>query len=71
MTKSNLKETRKAVREEIEAEGQNIKDGLQTEMKINLIRTLFETREAKDRLKNVEVGINKIQKNLSATIDFF
>ncbi|OGM20375.1 hypothetical protein A2714_00890 [Candidatus Woesebacteria bacterium RIFCSPHIGHO2_01_FULL_38_9] len=61
LTKTDLKEIRKIIREEVEVESQNIKDELQADMKMNLIRTLSEIREVKDRLKNVEIKINKVQ----------
>ena len=70
LTKADLKEIRKIVREEVEAEVENVKVELQAEMKMNLVRTLTEIREAKDRLKNVEIKINKIQKDLKYSINF-
>ena len=70
LTKADFKEIRKIIREEAEAEVENVKVELQAEMKMNLIRTLTEIREAKDRLKNVEIKINKIQKDLKYSINF-
>ena len=70
LTKTDLKEIRKLIREEVESESQNVKDELQAEMKMNLVRTLTEIREVKDRLKNVEIKINKIQKDLKYSVNF-
>ena len=39
-------------------------------MKMNLVRTLSEVREVKDRLKNIEIKVNKIQKDLKYSVDF-
>ena len=70
LTKTDLKEIRKILREEVEAESQNIKEELQADMKMNLVRTLTEIRELKDRMKNLEIGVRKIQKDLKYAIDF-
>lgn len=39
-------------------------------MKMSLVRILSEVREVKDRLKNVEIEINKIQKDLKYVVNF-
>ncbi|MFH1970942.1 MAG: hypothetical protein ABIJ05_00965 [Patescibacteria group bacterium] len=70
LTKNEFKEFRKIVREEIEAESENIKNELQTEMKVNMMRTVGELKELNTRVKNIEVKLNKIQKDLKYTIDF-
>ena len=70
LTKTDLKEIRKLIREEVESESQNVKDELQAEMKMNPVRTLTEIREVKDGLKNVEIKINKIQKDLKYSVNF-
>lgn len=74
LTKTDLKAidkiVKKRIREEVEAESQNTKKELSSEMKMNLVRTLTELRELKDRLKNVEIDIRKIQKDLKYTVDF-
>ena len=57
LTKTDFKEIRKIIREEVE-------------MKMNLVRTLTEVREIKDRLKNVEIKILKIQKDLKYAVNF-
>ena len=70
LTKNEFKEFRKIVREEIEAESENIKNELQTEMKVNMMRTVGELKELNTRVKNIEVKLNKIQKDLKYTVDF-
>lgn len=44
LTKEDFNHIRKIIREEIETESQNIKDELQTEMKMNMVRTVSELR---------------------------
>lgn len=51
LIKAYLKEIRKVIREEVEAESQNAKEELQVDLKMNLVRTLTEVRDLKDRLK--------------------
>jgi len=74
LTKVDLAEIKKiikeVVREELETEIQNVKNDLQSEMKMNLIRTLSEIKDVKDRLKNLEIKINQIQKDLKFSVDF-
>ena len=70
LTKLDLKEIRKVIREEVEVESQNIKEEIQAEMKMNLVRILTEVRESKDRLKNVEIVVRKIQKDLKEAVNF-
>jgi uncharacterized protein YpuA (DUF1002 family) len=74
LTKTDLKAidkiVKKRIREEVEAESQNTKKELGSEMKMNLVRTIAELRELKDRLKNVEIDTRKIQKDLKHTVNF-
>jgi len=70
LTKTDLKEIRKIIREEVETEVQNAKNELESEMKMNLVRTLSEVRDIKDRLKNAEIKLSKIQKDLKNAINF-
>ena len=64
LTKTDLKEIKKIVREETEAESENTKNELLSEMKMNMIRTVEELRELNTRNKNLEIKINKIQKDI-------
>ena len=70
LTKSDLKEFRDIVREEIETEIQNAKQEMLADQKMNLVRSLGEIREVKDRLKNLEIKITKIQKDVKYAVDF-
>ncbi len=70
LTKTDLQSIRKIVREEVETEAENIKTELQSDLKMNLVRIVGELRELKDRLKNVEIKINKIQKDIKYAVDF-
>ena len=70
LTKSDLKEFRKIVREEVETESENTKNELQAEMKMNMVRSVGELRELNNRVKNIEVKLNKIQKDVKYTVDF-
>jgi len=70
LTKADLKEIRKIVREEVETESQNIKDEIQADIKMSLIRVSGELNQIKDRLKNLEIKANKIQKDLKYAVNF-
>ena len=70
LTKADLKEIRKIIREEVENEVQNTKDELQADQKMNLIRIVTEIRGVENRLKNLEIRITKVQKDLKYTINF-
>lgn len=61
LTKTDLNQIRKIVREEVETESQNIKDEIQADIKMSLVRISGELSQVKDRLKNLEIKINKIQ----------
>ena len=71
LTKSDLKEFRKIVREEVESESQNLKLELQGDIKISQMRILNEIGELKNRLKNLEIKVDKIQKDLKIVVSFF
>jgi len=70
LTKSDLSEIRKVIREEVEAESENTKNDLRSEMKMNMIRTVSELRELNTRMKNLEIKTNIIQKDVKYTADF-
>ena len=70
LTKTDLKEIRKIIREEVETESENNKSEIQAEMKMNMIRVVTEIRELSSRLKNVEVKLNKMQKDLKYSVNF-
>jgi hypothetical protein len=78
LTKTDLKEiqkivktaTKKVVREEIEAEIEVLKDELQADIKMSQIRVQGDLRELKDRIKNLEIAIRKLRKDVKTTSDF-
>lgn len=78
LTKNDLKEiqkivgaiTKKTVREEIEAEIQVLKDELQADIKMAQIRIQGDVRELADRIKNLEIEVRKLRKDLKTTSDF-
>lgn len=75
LTKSDLinikRIVKEIVREEIEAEGENIKTELGSDITQLKIRMASEFKEVNNRLKNLEIKSNKIQKDLKTTINFF
>jgi hypothetical protein len=70
LTKDDLKEVRKIIREETEAESEDLKNELQADMKMNMVRSVSELREINTRVKNIEIKLNKIQKDLKYAVDF-
>jgi len=70
LTKTDLSQIRKVIREEVETESQNIKDEIQADIKMSLVRISGELHRIQDRLKNVEIKINKIQKDLKYAVNF-
>ena len=56
LTKTDLKEIRKIIREEVETESQNIKTELQSDMIMSTMRIMSELDKIKDRLKNIEIN---------------
>lgn len=53
----------KRVREEIEAEGKNIKDELKSDILNSRIRIQQEIRDLADRIKNLEIRLNNSEKD--------
>ncbi len=70
LNKTDLSQIKKIVREEVEAEGENIRSEINGEIKLAGIRTATELREVNTRLKNLEIITRKIQKDLVKTSDF-
>ena len=70
LTKTDLSQIRKIIREEAETESQNIKDEIQADIKMSLVRISGELHRIQDRLKNVEIKINKIEKDLKYAVNF-
>ena len=77
LTKNDLKEIRKVVREEVEVETKDLK----TESRSNHLRTRMEVSETQDKIKNLQIqmnnfeketnrGLKKIEKKLATTSNF-
>lgn len=71
LTKNDLSQIRKVVREEVETDSENTKSELRAEMKLSRMETQSDLRTIKDRLKNVEVATAKIQKSVDIVVNFF
>jgi len=70
LTKGDFSQIKKIVREEVEAEGENIRTEVMGEIKLAGMRTTTELREVNNRLKNLEISTRKIQKDLKQTSNF-
>lgn len=70
LSKTDLNKIRIIIREEVETESQNIKDEIQADIKMSLVRVSGELNQIKDRLKNLEIKVNKIQKDLKYAVNF-
>lgn len=71
LTKNDLSQIRKVVREEVETDNENTKSELKAEIKLTRMEIQNEQKNVNDRLKNVEVTTKKIQKTVDTIIDFF
>ena len=71
LTKSDLNQIRKIVREEVETESKSSKEDLQGEIKLARIEIQKEIRQLAKRVKNLEIAVNKIQKDVTSIISFF
>ena len=68
LTKSDLSQIRKVVREEVENEAQSIKDELGAGITTSRMRIQTEINELKDRIKNLEIRVSKMHKELKKEI---
>lgn len=64
LTKSDLSQIRKVIREEVENEAQSLKDELQSDITMSRIRVQNDIGELKDRIKNLEIRVAKMHKEL-------
>lgn len=71
------RETKRTVREEVEAEGERIRSEVGGEIKLAGIRTTTELREVNTRLKDLEIkttrvekGVKKLRSDLKNSADF-
>jgi hypothetical protein len=69
LTKTDLQQIRGVVREEVEAEVGNFKHGFDSNLARLEIRNSYELTKINDRLKNLEIGQRKIQKDLTYQIN--
>lgn len=58
------KETKRTVREEVEAEGERIRSEVGSEIKLAGIRTTTELREVNTRLKDLEIKTTRVEKEV-------
>ncbi len=68
LTKVDLNQIRKVVREEVENEAQSIKDELGADITTSRMRIQTEINELKDRIKNLEIRVSKMHKELKKEI---
>lgn len=71
LTKTDLSQIRKIVREETETESRSLKEELQGEVKLARIELQKDIRELTSRVKNIEILIDKIQKDIKSIVNFF
>lgn len=62
LTKTDLSQIKKVVREEVEAEGKNIRDGIESEVRMSRMRLQSDVSDLGDRLKNIEIRVNSLEK---------
>jgi hypothetical protein len=67
LTKTDLnaidKIIKKRIREEVEAEGKNIRDELKTDIINSRMRIRYSIKDLADRVKNLEIRVNNFEKN--------
>ena len=71
LTKTDLQQIQKLMREEIEVEAQRTRDELQAEIKLSRMEINTALGKIEDRLKSVEVKFSKIQKDIDVIISYF
>lgn len=68
LTKSDLTQIRKIVREEVGNETQALKNELQSDISMARIRVQNDINELKDRIKNLEIRVTKMHEELKNEI---
>lgn len=71
LTKSDLNQIRKVVREEVEEENENTRNEIRTEMKLSRMKLEERLREIETSLKNLSIRLRKVEKDTSTAIDIF
>lgn len=61
LTKQDLTQLRKMVREEVVTEARNSREELQAEIKLSRMETINEVNRLENRLKNLEIRISDFQ----------
>lgn len=65
LTKTDLSEIRKIIREEVENETQAIKNELQADITMSRMRVQSDINELKDRIKNIEIRFAKLENKVT------
>ncbi len=68
LTPDDLKQMRKVMREEIENESQTIREELGSEIRMSRIRLQEDLEEVKDRVKNIDIRLTNVHKDLKEEI---
>lgn len=71
LTKTDLSQIRKIIREEVEFESKSLQEDLQGEIKLSRIEIQKDIRDLKSKIKGLEISNNKIQKDIKKIIGFF
>ena len=66
LTKTDLNAMRKVIREEVEGEIRDAKQTLDTNIRLSRIQIQGDIRGLDDRVKNVELGVNKLEKDMKS-----
>ncbi len=68
LTKTDFTEIRKIIREEVEDEVTSVKDEIQADINMSRMRVQADISELKDRMKNFEIRVTKMHKELKEEI---
>jgi len=68
LTKSDLSQIRKVIREEVENEVRTTRTELQADITMARMRLQSDIQELKDRIKNLEIRITKMHRELKEEI---
>jgi len=71
LTKNDLLQIKKVVRGEVEAESKSLQEDLRGEIKLSRMEIQNDVRSLKDKVKNIEISNNKIQKDIKKVVNFF
>jgi seryl-tRNA synthetase len=68
LTKTDFAQIRKIIREEIENESTSVKEELGAEIKLSRIELQREVKTVAERVKNLEIAVRKIQKDILSSL---